>query len=140
MPQLETSVFVSRQRPAQASGDAAGHAAAQAKPSVVGAQTGVPPAHCVPHAPQSVAVVPSVSQPFVPLASQSSRPAAQRSTSHAPDAQLASGLAHGTPQPPQSVAVRIDRSQPLVGRPSQSCQPSSHAARTQALASHRIDA
>jgi hypothetical protein len=88
------------------------------------------PAQLVPQAPQFVALVRrSVSQPLVPMRSQSPEPAEQVRV-HTPATQLAVlpvGAVHTVPQAPQFITLLLVRvSQPLAALPSQLAKPALH--------------
>jgi hypothetical protein len=89
-----------------------------------------PAAQVVPQAPQLVLSVRVLtSQPLAGLPSQSSKPAAQAITAHAPAVQVAVALArlHARPQPPQFCRlVRTSVSQPLAAMASQSPKSGLH--------------
>jgi hypothetical protein len=94
-----------------------------------------PAAQALPQAPQwALAPARLTSQPLAASPSQSPKPAAQRSTRHAPPAQVAVALGRAQPRPhmPQWAAVtRVSTSQPLAASPSQSPKPAAHAATPQ---------
>jgi hypothetical protein len=86
VPQLPTLLVVSTQEPPQSesAGVAAGQPDVQAQPAPERAQTGVPPEHTVPHAPQFFVWLRSVSHPSAALALQFAQSAAHAANEHSP--------------------------------------------------------
>lgn len=104
----------------------------------LGPQSGVPPLHVDPQAPQFVAVARLVSQPLAASMSQSRQPASHVVTTQLPVAQLSLAWASAqvTPHAPQSFEVSRRVSHPSAAMPLQSPKPASHAPTPQRPAVH----
>jgi hypothetical protein len=133
-PQLEAVVRRSTSQPSAAIALQSPKPVEHATPQALAAQAGVLLAragHALPHAPQWLTLVASVtSQPLAAAPSQSSKPGAH-ANAHMPDAHVGAALAragHATPQRPQFEAFASrSTSQPSAAMPLQSAKPSVQA-------------